>query len=302
MTWWERVLRDEVTRLLGPWMRLLTLVVQNNPRADIYDLLARPDVARLLEGALDIAQREATAAVERAWSTDTSSAYRQALLADVTRAYAGAAAQLRTVAVSAAATVPPEPFQPGVHRPGTNPDAAAAMARARAVQAAVAAAVRWLGYRNDLTVSVARTRHATEAEIAEGLKLEGWLKKWRSRRDRKVCPWCRVLDMAPAIPLDQEFTTEAIRGHAPPRVYLDLLGPPLHPHCRCKLVLVRASEVAASRETSQPDGWRLLSASDVRAMDPVRYQVVRTFYGEAVRHLALSARGEHAQQDLELHH
>lgn len=284
-------MRERVLELLSAWIALLSQVVQNNPYGDIYDLLARPDVTRLLERGISQARVDALAALNDAWP-DTSSAYYQALRADIERAYAEASGSLRDTAVAAASTVPQVGFVPGVHRPGSNPSHEAAISRARAVRAAVTAAVMWLGYRNDLTVSVARTRVATERRLAEGRRQSGVLKRWVSRKDSKVCPWCRWLDSQDPIPIDAEFSRPPnIGGHAGPRIYLDLLGPPLHPRCRCRLVLVPAREIQAARANRDPDpmldppeAWSI-DAESVRAIPPGRYNTIKAFMHESVREL-----------------
>lgn len=278
-------LRDQVSGFMQPWAALLAQVVANNPRADIYDLDARPDVTRRLEHGLSESYQAALGELQRAWATDVESSYRRALLADLERSNAEASALLRAAVVRAAGRVPPEEFIPGVHPPGAHPAADAAQRRAREVLSDVTAAVRYMGWRNELTVKSARTRHAAEALMREEPG-PGWVKQWVSRQDAKVCPWCRWLD-GQLMPMDQEFgPLPDIGGHRPPRVYQDLLAPPCHPQCRCHLKLVRVSEVAASN--SSPDlEFTWISAAGVRAMPAERYQVLMTFYREAVRELAM---------------
>lgn len=287
-------LRDQVSGFLAPWVQLLARVVANNPRGDVYDLLARSDVSHRLEQGLRVSHIAALDELQRAWAADVGSSYRRALLADLDRSYAEAEALLRAAAVRAAGRVPPEEFVPGLHPPGGNPAAEAALRRAREVAADVTAAVRYMGWRSELTVKAARTRHAAEALLREEPG-SGWAKQWVSRQDDKVCPWCRWLD-GQLMPADQEFgPLPDIGGHQPPRVYQDLLAPPCHPQCRCHIVLVRASEVAASNQSgvsvvtaglTPNTTW--ISAADVRAMPAGRYEVLTAFYREAVRKLALS--------------
>lgn len=257
----------DVARDAGEWVRLLTAVVANNPGADPYDLLARPDVTSELARHLGDARARVQRELDQAWPPGAPSAYRASLEADVARAYAEAAAGLRQAAVTAYQSVPAAVFVPGVTRPGDNPAMAAARRRVAAVTAATSREAWHLGLRNELTVGVAKVRHAGEEALAGA---PAWaMKEWVTRRDAKVCDWCRALARAGPVPVWQEFSHGGpVGGHRPPRVYLDLMCPPRHPRCLPGDSLVAAESVSGATSRvfhGEMVGIRTLSDKFLRA-------------------------------------
>jgi hypothetical protein len=281
-------LQREVAGQFGSWVALLESVTRNNPQADPYDLLARPDVMRAMERSLANAQAKAQASLDKAWPPG-SSRYRDRLQQDVEQAYVQAPAAMRAAFAQAFYSVQAGTFVPGVSTPGTNPVMRAAEQRATAVRNQLSSAAWHLGFRNEMTESVAGVRRAGEAVLAGAEP--GWMKKWecrkdsRGRPDKRVCGWCRALDAMPAVPVEQEFPEgDYIGTRRPPRVYVDLSCPPRHPRCRCRIILVRSgtpSPAPSPREA--PDLF--VSADDVRAMSEGRYEALRGFHHAAVHEL-----------------
>lgn len=284
--------RGDVAERLSSWLGLLSLVVRNNPDGDVYDMLARPDVVHLMEIGLEHAEELVRRELFRAWPSGTSP-YRASLERDISRAYGEARAQLREAAVRAFREVPREEFIPGVHQPGENPAMAAAVRRAHMVVRQASSAVHYLGFRNEMTVDVARTRWLGEALLASADA--GQLKKWVCRKDAKdrpdsrVCEWCRRLDAMPAIPADQQFVSGEYAGsRRPPRIYYDLMCPPRHPRCRCRIILVRITGVQGSPallrgKESAPAAY--VTADHIRSMPEDSYQALREFHHAALHEL-----------------
>lgn len=276
--------QSQVAGAVAEWVSLLAAVVANNPSGDIYDILARPDMAGDLTSQLEEAHQLAVTGLGRAWSVSSASAYRESLAADIERAYGTADSAIRQAAIAAFQSVPPDMFVTGVTRPGLNPQMDAARKRASEVSRQAAAAVWYLGLRNELTVRVARTRRAGEKVLAGAP--EGWYKKWVSREDGRVCDWCRKLFRQPAIPLGEEFSYGERIGHrSPPRVYLDLLCPPRHPRCRCRIILVRYGSPEAAASEAAGGGPLFVPAHAVRAMPEDRYQALHAFHSAALHEL-----------------
>ena len=292
--------------------RYLALLTENNPKGTAASLLARPDVEAVLRDALDQGRQAAEDAVRQAWGSAPHTEYLDWLLADVEVAYRSLA-MLRADIRDAWASVPQAAFQPGVTPPGTNPSMAAAHRRAEAVSTAVASYGAGIALRNSLSVEVALTASRTAREIAGGEQLERtgqqvW-KEWRCSKsppDERTCHWCRALH-GMAIPLSASFpagTPTDLTGHGrltrPPRLYHRVLkGPPRHPRCRCRIVVVthlprvpsgtsgsqeRASEGTgdAAPNMSAPG---FLAATDIREMPEDRFQALIHFLEAAVHEL-----------------
>lgn len=240
-----------------------------------------------MEHGLESAERYVRQELDRVWPSGLSP-YRASLERDVTRAYSEALAQLRQAAVTGYAGVPPAWFIPGVHQPGENPAMAAADRRARLVVTTASAAVHYLGFRNEMTVDVARTRRLGEEVLAAAS--DGQLKKWVCRKDAdgrpdsRVCYWCRRLDAMPAIPVGQQFDPGGYAGsRRPPGIYYDLMCPPRHPRCRCRIILVRAGAAVPLQGRAVPVPY--VSADHIRSMPEDRYQALREFHHAALHEL-----------------
>jgi hypothetical protein len=252
---------------VGRWVAMVARLVRADPGADIYAILASQAVSGELTRRLGQAQARAEAALNKAWPVAVSP-YRARLVSDIRRAYEMAPGKLREEAVRAFQAAPPE-------------------RRADAVSRKAAVEGWHLGLRNELTVAVAQTRREGEDVLA---RAESWqYKEWVTRRDPKVCEWCRLLASLGAIPVDQEFSYGTVTGwRQPPRVYLNLLSPPAHPRCRCRIMLVRAGGVRLVNPV--PEQYLFMSAGLVRAVPEARYQALYDFHSAALRELGQELR------------
>jgi hypothetical protein len=288
-------LQSDIAARLAPWADLLVTVVRNNPSGDIYDMLSRPDISGLLETGLAEARARAENALTTGWPSGAS-LYRASLMADIARLYATAEGTLRDAALEGFRLVPQAVFVPGVSAPGSNPGMESAQRRAQEVQRRVVSAIWRLGLRNSLTASVAPVRRRGEAVLADAAEAgHEWMVKWVCRKgpdgrpDARVCHWCRLLDAMGPIPIGSEFPVgDPVGGMRPPRVYFNLRCPPRHPHCRCRIILVRVgggrdAEVGVGQATASPALF--ISADYIRAMPAARYDALADFHSAALHEL-----------------
>jgi hypothetical protein len=254
---------------MASWIRLLTAEVRKQPTGDIHAILNSQELSAALGSSLGRARSVAEDSLAKVWP-DSGSQYRASLEGDISRAYGQVPDQLWGTAISAFGSVPPE-------------------RRAAAVSAAVVRTAWDLGLRNGLTVAVARTRRAGEEVLSRAGP--GQKKIWITRDDSRVCAWCRLLASLPAIPVDQEFSYGQLAGaRKPPKVYHDLLCPPAHPRCRCRLRLVRADWVRLTYPAPEPDFPVFMTAGQVRDIPGERYYALREFQAAALRELGQAMR------------
>jgi hypothetical protein len=304
----------------------IALVVRNNPYGSADALLARPDVEAMVAQALEDARELVTARLESEWNSADASqtAYYQHLLDDIEARYASPA-HLRGLIRHAHASVPQAHFIVGVTPPGTVPSMEAAIQRAAAVRRAIMGFSRDVSHRHDLTFQVARTAAQTAAVLEEGAVREAageqLKKRWVAKKDGKTCMWCRFLD-GTTVPLSAQFplpgrvavqhavpdrrvATEAgeARYHQrigtkiiwthPPKPWHGMLpGPPLHPRCRCRIVLVPVQQeggqaTPGQRSPAPQVAGEHLAASDIRAMPEPRYRSLMAFLRAAVHELGM---------------
>jgi hypothetical protein len=81
-----------------------------------------------------------------------------------------------------------------------------------------------------------------------------------------------------------------LTGHGrltqPPRPYRgELQGPPLHPHCRCRLAVVTEAS-GADRDSAEPAAYRFVTAAQIRALPEEKYKGLTAFLRAAVHELA----------------
>jgi hypothetical protein len=300
-----------------PVARYAALVVQTNPLGSADALLARPDVRAELAAALDSARQAAAAIVAAQWdiSGAPDAPVRAYLLADIGRQY-GDAARLHAAVRTAHASVPQRQFIRGVTTPGTSPAIEAGNERAAAVRDAILAFARQTALRSKLTVVTAAAAARTARTLAEAHARqdagEHLLKRWEASmngRDPRSCHWCRKLHGV-TIGLHESFLPYLggpadLTGHGhltqPPKPYRgELQGPPLHPHCRCKIVIVREGEPKHSDDletrpaetsgnsrsgASTNSSPRFITAAQVRAMPEPRYRALVAFLRAALHEL-----------------
>jgi hypothetical protein len=302
--------------------RYIALLTENNPQATAADILTRPDVDAILQQALDTGRELATDAVREGWGSSPRHDYLDWLLTDVDRSY-DALAMLRAEIRASWHSVPQARFLPG-SEPGTNPAMAAARERAQAVTDAILGHGSGIALRNRLSAEVAETAGRTHTELARGGQHEGMVwKQWRCRcvphtdtPDERVCHWCRILHGV-VIPLHSNFPgggAADLTGHGhltrPPKIYHGVLqGPPRHPRCRCRIVILtklpservsspqgsgQGATAAASpgRGTGSQEQMlpanspvTFLAAADIRDMPSTRYRSMVAFLEAAVHEL-----------------
>jgi hypothetical protein len=301
----------------------LSLVTRTNPAGTADDLLRRPDTDAVLVQALDEARSAAGEVVRQAWYsagavTGEDETLRH-LLDDTGRLF-GNLAHLRGLVRHAHASVPREPFRPGVHQPGEHPDQRAAERRADAVRDALLGWGRQAALRSRMAVHMAEGTGAAAAVLAEAADREArgerLRKRWRAHvGSPSCCYWCRKLNgvtiglresFAPylggpvAMPQSgqRHVVTRAGErkyglpvGHRivytqPPRPYHGRLqGPLLHPFCRCWLEIVRTGGSADVPPGEVEPPARFVSADDIRNMPDDEYAADLAFLQAAVLEL-----------------
>lgn len=305
----------------------LALITRTNPRGSADALLGRPDVAAALVAAMGEGRESAMTWIEQGWleagAAEDHPTYAR-LQGDITRIFADPG-HLRGLIRHAHASVPRDPFTPGVHAPGDTPDSDAAAARAEAVRAAVTGWGRQAAQRARMALSAAQGYGRTVAALeAAELFLESGervMKRWARNPLSDSCIWCRRLDGV-TLPPGESFAPylggpAVLHGASarrvatpagaaryklpvgapiiythPPRLYHgDLQGPLLHPFCECKLEIVRApGPPAVPSEQAAGRGHPApsggyLAASDVRAMPEDQYQADLAFLRAAAQEL-----------------
>lgn len=312
-------LQVAVRAALAAPMRLIADIIRNSPHVmTAGPVLDRDDVRHSVLYALAEAARTTTALVQRAWALSggpEGAPVRQHLLADVEHAYRDAQGSLEGAIREEFASVPYPDRGPG----DMHPAIAAAHARSRAVEQAMAEHADALALRGQLTLGMAAGSSQTAAVLEEGHRRqeagERVMKVWRSRKTKRTCRWCWQLDGV-MIPLDEDFphgdpialpqkrtrhvaTPEGARHYRrsigqpiiftfPPRAYRGRLpGPLRHPNCECFLELVVVSDEAMpERIGSLPaPGEHYVSASDVAALPEEKYTTLVTFMRAAVHEL-----------------
>jgi hypothetical protein len=290
--------------------RYIGLLTENNPHGGSAGLLGRPDVHAVLQDAMASAREVAEEAVREAWGGHPQTPYLYWLLNDVAQAY-GSLSVLRADIRRAWDGVVAEPFVKGVTPPGANPVMEAAQRRASDVLHAILGYGASLALRSQLSAEVASVAAQTEAVLAQGAELEQAgeqpYKRWlcsSSPPDDRTCHWCRALHWM-TIPLNASFPAgdpADLTGHGrlthPPRLYHGVLpGPPRHPRCRCRVVVVHLREAVRSGHSDSQEASPgelaaapgaggtapsmvtpgFLAASDVRALPDDQYEALEAF-------------------------
>lgn len=185
-------------------------VIAKHPKMTAADIILLPDVQQILHVTFQKAGSYTTSQLLRVWQEmggPSQSEYRDQLIADVIR---------NTVLASAR-----------MHQAITQGDLSTVQGRMYRVAADLA---RRAGY----SVRVAEVRARTERDLLK-ISTLGKRKMWVSRNDDATCSYCKSLHGL-IREVTESFPHDA--GGTKLRVYRDLLGPPRHPRCRCKLVPV----------------------------------------------------------------
>jgi hypothetical protein len=186
------------------------LVIGNNPTQPIQEILARPDIQQALHVPFQEAGAFTLAQVKEVWAAaggPDQSDYLDQLLTDVYKNTVLAPARMQQAM--------------------TQGDSSLIQSRMTKVAADLAR-------RNSYSVRVAEVRARTEKDLLAIAAL-GQRKMWQSKLDESTCSYCAALH-GQIIDVLEPFPADA--GGTKLRVYGDLLGPPRHPRCRCRLVPV----------------------------------------------------------------
>lgn len=150
---------------------------------------------------------------------------------------------------------------------------------------AVNLAVRRLSARAQASTVVLETRSRSEAQLAAYRSFEAQnptlevSKEWEAT-SAKPCPACAALHGA-RISIDAEFDSQAttLVSFNLPRVYINLLSPPRHVRCRCKLKLIIGYSEKSDTDFKEifPNQQLHLTAEDVRAMSSSKYRTLLSF-------------------------
>lgn len=186
------------------------LVISNNPERPLTDILARPDIQQALHMPFQQAGLYTLRQVKKVWEEAAGpepSEYLSQLYGDVTKNSILSSARMHQALTQG----PRASIQGRMNRVGAD-----------------------LARRAGLSVRVAQVRAQTEKDLLK-ISQQGKQKMWVSRMDESSCSACKALHGS-IRPVLVEFSHSA--GERSLRVYRDLLGPPRHPNCRCRLVAV----------------------------------------------------------------
>lgn len=188
----------------------LKLVISNNTDQTLSDILARPDVQEALNEAGQAGAQAVINQLQETWtenSGDPNSPYLASLISDAQDNGNTFAARM-TTALSTA------------DRDQVNRILLRDRIRASAAQ------------------SVAEVRSHTEA-VSNTYSLAGGTQvQWVSHIDEKTCSACVALN-GTIVSIGASFNPNL--GNLKVSPYFNLVGPPRHPNCRCRLSLVKAS-------------------------------------------------------------
>lgn len=197
--------QDEWQKQAAKAIGHVSVVMENNPGKQMSEILSRPDVLQALNDPFVAAGQFTVEKVIQVWQEQDGpedSAYRDSLTADVLRNSLTASARMQQVLYAGKGKI-------GMQKVAKD-----------------------LARRAMLSVRVAEVRAAAERDLL-AIAAKSQLKRWVSHLDGNTCSDCRELH-GQVLHVLEEFPADA--GGNVSRVYRDLLGPPRHPHCRCRLV------------------------------------------------------------------
>lgn len=280
----------------------LSSVVASNPSLSVSEILTRVDVVTTINTAITTARtqieselraghsaaallgdqisRKEFAALGEALPTPDrapSTAYLASILNDVQRMTHEFAEDLgsRMAEIFVATKAPPN---------SSNAHYALGQARAARIPDVVERVTRRLAARARASASVLPIRTIAETQLGyyqafsgqhPGMRLA---KRWQTT-SVKPCPACVALNGI-TIPLHVEFPRflSAASGFTLPKVYFDLQGPPRHPQCRCKLLLViEPEDEELIQALNGPVPYAEMTAEQVREMPLTKYQAFISF-------------------------
>ncbi len=150
---------------------------------------------------------------------------------------------------------------------------------------AINIAVRRLSARVQASTVVVETRSRSEAQLQVYREFQLQNSSLRIKKEWEAtsatpCPACAALH-GTIIDLDEEFDPLATTSSSfsLPRVYMNLLTPPRHVRCRCRVKLVVDFDDLAQRVLTETPPIRnyFMSADDVRSMTNIKYRSLVSF-------------------------
>lgn len=198
----------EWAKQVGRAIKHVLLVIKNNPEKNAAEILARPDVQEALTKPVLQAGQFTMSRIFAAWDNEngpTPSNYLDSIVADVMRNTVTAPARLQQVVSM----------------------------DLKQTESAMRKVAVDLARRSGLGVRVAEVRASAERDLVSLVEAGHAHKRWVAHLDENTCSHCASLHNM-VIPALDSFPADA--GERYLRVYQDLLGPPRHPRCRCRLV------------------------------------------------------------------
>lgn len=258
---------DDIRSAVSAYRDHVVAIIESNPRRSAEEILSRQDLQRTLTSVLRDLQRTSASRLTEAWNhgqdlavehvnneldaidagfrervTRRDSSYLDDLLRDaqvnIDRLANELIAKVDEVYVSV-----PKPLSVPEGGTATNVPLQHAQNRADALRRELMQTSGRIANRVQAGGVVASSRGFTERQMQAYERLAA-----RDPSVRKVwvanfvanepCDMCRALHGTELL-MGQSFNPHASFGRAPTRIYRDLMGPPRHPNCRCRLVILR---------------------------------------------------------------
>jgi len=278
--------RERIQQAVDTYFEYARQIGINNPMLSPADIFARPDVQALwgqeagsLVSWLDSRISEGyNKGVDLASpSGPVNDSYLQALRADARQYLQTLGGQVQAGVWNAYNSTPwVSSYQQG--GTSTNVPHDTAVLRWQRAQANQRAAVTDISKRAHAGIGSATQRGYTDgqlADVTDPTMLKMWVANFAQDPERGPCLTCIALH-GTTIPVTESFDASVTFAKKPLGVYGNLLGPPRHAHCKCKLVFFAAheehepvskkmSEYATTKVAEQMVA-KGFTASEVRAM------------------------------------
>lgn len=273
-------IKADVIGAVGAYSDHLAAVIRSNPDRDIRDILTRADLERSLNLSMDQLKTRAAGRIRSSWyhgsdlATEhvneeidrltggfhlrrdrSDNAYLEDLINDSNR---NIDSLTNALVESAERTFEREGFPLSIAEGGTAKNVRKEKAGrvATLLKDSLTLSAQRAGIRVAYGSGVAAQRGFTNQQIAAYARLAAMdpstRKVWVANFiDNTPCDMCWALHGV-SLPIGQSFDPYASFGRVV-RTYHDLIGPPRHPHCQCKLVVTRDGMdfSTASPETMQ---------------------------------------------------
>ncbi len=289
--------RDAYNEALVEFLQILTKIIQRNNSSTVEEILHRSDVETAFAKALDKTRISVVKIVEKAFADGALVGNEQAkeeaalLGVDIKEGSVGVSPYLKALikdvreqsydmekrAFDAFQTLYESSRFEDDPKQTTQQRREMSIRRSRWVAESVIKALGPVASRSNASASVAVQRGMTEghaqayAAVGKEWKLSKvWVANF-SDTTKPPCPTCTALH-GTEVPLNGKFS--ATQSYAtPPKVYLDLYGPPRHPHCRCVLLITALKkEDTAYKGKDSPAGLRSFAQKQSK-------KVVNAFFG-----------------------